>query len=159
MTRYCSSPLRSLRQRLDDFFGNKMNSLHLYLRLCFFISVIVALTLGQTQGRGGETSEGARFEASEGHRLCRLLNLLQIPSSASCFSTMYCNDGIHISFHLNLHGKNVLFFSNTNPCCSTSMLKHTYCIWVSQPLSSKPEPVPSSSQLLIKRWNLLSGYC
>lgn len=29
---------------------------------------------GQTQGRGGETSEGTRFETSERHRLYHLLN-------------------------------------------------------------------------------------
>lgn len=39
-----------------------------------FCICICVLTPGQTQGRGGETSEGARFEASEGHRLRHLLN-------------------------------------------------------------------------------------
>lgn len=39
-----------------------------------FFMWICGLTLGQTQGGGGEASEGARFEASEGHRLCHFLN-------------------------------------------------------------------------------------
>lgn len=64
-------------------FGNELNSSHLFLKLCCFITIIVTSTLGQTEGGGGETSEGARFEASEGHGLRRLLNIPQIPSSAS----------------------------------------------------------------------------
>lgn len=118
----------SFRRKLDESFTSVAEA------ALFHICVIVALTLGQTQGGGGETSEGARFEASEGHGLRRLLNFPQIPFSASCFSTIYCNDGIHISFHVNLHRKS-LFFGNINPWCFTFMLKQVYCIWVWQPLS------------------------
>lgn len=41
--------------------------------LCF-IAAFVAIHAGKTQGRGGETSEGTRFETSERHRLYHLLN-------------------------------------------------------------------------------------
>lgn len=41
--------------------------------LCF-IAAFVAFYVGKTQGRGGETSEGTRFETAERHRLHHLLN-------------------------------------------------------------------------------------
>lgn len=41
--------------------------------LCF-IAAFVPFYAGKTQGRGGETSEGTRFETSERHRLYHLLN-------------------------------------------------------------------------------------
>lgn len=45
---------------------------------------------GQAQGRGGEAGEGTRSEASEGHRLCRLLNLPLVTFSASSLLVTIC---------------------------------------------------------------------
>lgn len=47
------------------------------LKKCiFFFPLLVAFWFqGQTQGGGSETSEGARSEASKGHRLCHLINI------------------------------------------------------------------------------------
>lgn len=72
--------------------------------LCF-MAAFVAVYLGETQGRGGETSEGTGFETAERHRLHHLLNRILLSS----FYSNCCLDCFHIfavCFHLN----NVSYF-------------------------------------------------